>query len=121
VLVVTKADLAQLAQRTKRDLSAAVRALGSSTPVLAVSSLPPPQGIDELIAALDAHRAGSDVQARRLNARRANALADYAHEHGERGLRALGGRPAAERLLQQQDPALDTAALVGVLEQGAQV
>jgi LAO/AO transport system kinase len=121
VLVVTKADLAQLARRTKRDLSAAVRALGSSTPVLAVSSLPPPQGIDELIAALDAHRAGGDVQARRLNARRANALADYAHEHGERGLRALGGRRAAERLLQQQDPALDTAALVAVLEQGAQV
>lgn len=120
VLVVTKADLGQLAQRTKRDLSAAVHALGSSTPVVAVSSLPPPRGIEELVAALDAHRASSDLQARRLHARRANALADYVHEHGERGLRALGGRRTAERLLEQQDPALDTAALLAVLEQGAQ-
>ena len=49
VLVVTKADLGQLAVRTRRDLSAALRSLGSrSTPVLAVSSLPPPQGIEEL-------------------------------------------------------------------------
>jgi LAO/AO transport system kinase len=119
VLVVTKADLGALAQRTERDLSAAVRALGSTTPVLAVSSLPPPRGIEQLIAALDAHRAGSDLQARRLRARRANALADYAHEYGEHGLRALGGRRAAQRLLEQQDPELDTAALVAVLERGA--
>ncbi len=54
VLVVTKADLGQLATRTRRDLSAALRSLGArSTPVLAVSSLPPPQGIEELVAALD--------------------------------------------------------------------
>ena len=97
VLVVTKADLGQLAVRTRRDLSASLRSLGSrSTPVLAVSSLPPPQGIEELVAALAEHRAGLDLAGRRLRARRASALADYTHEHGERGLRALGGRHAAE-------------------------
>ena len=120
VLVVTKADLGQIATRTRRDVSAALRSLGSpSTSVVAVSSLSPPQGVDELVAALREHRASSDIGERRLRARRANALADYAHEHGERGLRALGGRHAAELLLAAQDPQLDTAALVAALERAA--
>ncbi len=87
--------------------------------IVAVSSLPPPQGIDELLAALREHRDAGEIAARRLHARRAGALADFAHEHGERGVRALGGRRAAERLLAEQDPALDTAALAGILEQAA--
>src|SRR5208283_2863362 len=59
VLVVTKADLGALALATGRDLSAALRSLGStSASVLAVSALPPPSGIDELVAALEEHRAG---------------------------------------------------------------
>ncbi len=119
VLVVTKADLGQIALSARRDVSAALRSLGSSaTKAVAVSSVAPPQGIDELIAAFDAHRASIDLSERRLRARRANALSDYVHEHGDRGLRALGGRRAAERLLETQDPALDTAALVTALEQG---
>jgi LAO/AO transport system kinase len=117
VLVVTKADLGQLATSTRRDLSAALRSLGArSTPVLAVSSLPPPRGVQELIAALAEHRAGLDLAERRLGARRASALADYTHEHGERGLRALGGRHAAETLLAEQEPGLDVPALVLALE-----
>ena len=61
VLVVTKADLGQIALTTKRDLSAALRSLGTAadgakTRVLGVSSLPPPQGIEDLVAALDEHR-----------------------------------------------------------------
>jgi LAO/AO transport system kinase len=121
VLVVTKADLGQIAMRTRRDVSASLRSLGSSdTRVVAVSSLSPPQGVEELIAALDEHRTRADVGERRLRARRANALADFAHEHGERGLRALGGRNAAERLLAGQAAELDTAALVATLEQASQ-
>jgi len=117
VLVVTKADLGQLAVRTRRDLSASLRSLGARcTPVLAVSSLPPPQGIDELVAALAEHRAGLDLAARRLQARRTGALADFVAEHGSRGLRALGGRHAALELLAAQDPGLDVPALVAVLE-----
>jgi LAO/AO transport system kinase len=117
VLVVTKADLGQIAARARRDLSAALRSLGSSsTPVLAVSSLPPPSGIDELVAALDEHRSRLDVAARRVAARRAAALADFAVEHGERGLRALGGRQAAESLLGAQNPGMDVATLVAMLE-----
>ena len=75
--------------------------------------------MEELIAALERHRAASDVAARRVRARRASALADYTREHGERGLRALGGRSGAERLLGAQQTELDTAALVGVLERAA--
>jgi LAO/AO transport system kinase len=120
VLVVTKADLGQIATRTTRDLSAALRSLGSrSTPVLAVSSLPPPSGVGELIAALDEHRAGLDIAAHRQRARRAAALTDFAVEHGERGLRALGGRHAAEAVLDSQEPGLEVPALLAVLEHGA--
>jgi LAO/AO transport system kinase len=117
VLVVTKADLGLLAARTTGEVSAALRSLGSrATRVVAVSSLPPPQGIEELLAALAEHRDGLDLAERRLRARRASALADYTHEHGERGLRALGGRRAAETLLAGQDPGLDVPALVAALE-----
>jgi GTPase len=121
VLVVTKADLGQLALATRRDLSAALRSLGGNeTRVLAVCSLPPVQGIEELVAALEEHRAKLDVAGRRLRARRAGALVEFAEEHGERGLRALGGRRAAERLLEEQDPGMDMQALVETLEHAAQ-
>jgi LAO/AO transport system kinase len=122
VLVITKADLGQLAIRTRRDIAAALRSLGSgATPVVAVSSLSPPQGIDELIDALSERRGGGDVAERRLRARRSAALDDFAHEHGERGMRALGGRRAAERLLAAQEPTLEAAALVAALEHAAGV
>ncbi|MFP5365027.1 MAG: GTP-binding protein [Thermoleophilia bacterium] len=117
VLVVTKADLGQLAQRTRRDLNAALRSLGArDTRVLAVSSLAPAAGFDELVEALDDHRGSLDVAARRASARRASALADFVAEHGDRGLRALGGARSAARLLDEQDAALDVCALTRVLE-----
>ncbi|MEA2321364.1 MAG: GTPase [Solirubrobacteraceae bacterium] len=120
VLVVTKADLGDVALRARRDLNAALRSLGArGTEVVAVSSVPPAQGIDELVAALDAHRAALDVAARRLAARRAGALADFAVEHGERGLRALGGRRAAARRLADEDPGADVPALTAALEREA--
>ncbi len=117
VLVVTKADLGQIAVRARHDLSAALRSLGSSRAnILAVSALPPPTGIDELAAVLEEHRAGLDLAARRLAARRAAALTEFAVEHGERGVRALGGRRAAEALLGEQDPGMGVPALVAALE-----
>ena len=117
VLVVTKADLGQIAMRTRRDLSAALRSLGTrATEVIAVSSLAPPSGIDELVVALERHRAELDLPRRRLAARRASALTDFALEHGESGLRSLGGRRRAQELLAGQDPGLDVLALVRALE-----
>jgi LAO/AO transport system kinase len=117
VLVVTKADLGEVALRARRDLHAALRSLGASDiAVVAVSSMPPVTGIDDLVAALAAHREGLDVAARRLAARRASALADFAAEHGERGLRALGGRRAAQRALDNSDPSADVPTLVAALE-----
>jgi LAO/AO transport system kinase len=117
VLVVTKADLGDIAMRARRDLSAALRSAGSrDTPVVAVSSIAPVAGVDELVAALDAHRASADVGARRVAARRSGALADFVVEHGERGVRALGGRRAALKLLDAADPATDEPSLVAALE-----
>jgi LAO/AO transport system kinase len=117
VLVVTKADLGQIALRARRDLSAALRSVGErDTPVVAVSSVAPVQGIGDLVAALDAHRERLDLPARRLTARRASALADFTAEHGERGLRALGGRRAAARWLEGQDAGADVPSLIRALE-----
>ncbi len=116
MLVVTKSDLGQIALRTRRDLTAALRSLGRrSTRVLAVSSLPPASGIDELVDALDEHRATIDLAAHRLQSRRTGALNDFALEQGERGLRAVGGRAGAERLLGDLDPGLEAPALVAAL------
>jgi LAO/AO transport system kinase len=120
VLVVTKADLGVLAQRAVRDLRSALTALGvSDTPVLAVSSVPPPAGIAELVGVLDERRGALDLPARRLGARRASALADFVAEHGERGLRALGGRRATLDLLDAQPAELDVPALAAELERQA--
>ncbi len=120
VLVVTKADLGDVAVRAQRDLRAALRSIGRrGTAVVAVSSVSPVRGIDELVAALDAHRAGLDVAARRLAARRAGALADFAAEHGERGVRALGGRRVARRVLEEQAAGADVPALTAALESRA--
>jgi LAO/AO transport system kinase len=120
VLVVTKADLGQVAVRAQRDLRAALRSLGArGTPVVAVASLPPASGVDELVAALDEHREAIDVPSTRTRARRLGALADYVAEHGERGLRALGGRRAAVRWLEEQDSALPEPALLRALESRA--
>ncbi len=117
VLVVTKADLGQLAISARRDLAAALRSLGArSTPVVAVSSVPPTSGIEELLDALEQHREGEDLQARRISARRARALREFQDEHGERGLRAIGGRARAQELLGSEDPGTGVPALVGVLE-----
>jgi LAO/AO transport system kinase len=117
VLVVTKADLGLVAQRALRDLRAALRSLGArATQVVSVSSVAPVQGFDALVAALDAHRAGLDLAAARTRARRAGALADFVAEHGERGLRALGGRRAAERWLAGQDLGRSGPELVAALE-----
>jgi LAO/AO transport system kinase len=117
LLVVTKADLGEPARRARRDLQSALRSLGSrDVPVLSVSSVPPPEGIDELVAALDAHRDTIDLATTRARARRLAALSEFAAEHGERGLRALGGRRAAERLLEGLDAELEVPALVGELE-----
>ena len=116
VLVVTKADLGDAARRARADLDQALAALGSSdVPVVAVSSLAPTSGIDELVAALDEHRDRIDVAARRVRARRLSALREFAAEHGESALRSLGGRREAQRLLETRAAEESVAELVAAL------
>jgi LAO/AO transport system kinase len=112
VLVLTKTDLGSAAGRAMSDLKSALLAVGAAdTEVCPVSSVPPATGFEELAAALEAHRRRIDLPKRRQHARRRHALEDFAVEHGERGLRALGGRVQAERWLEQQDPDLDVPSL----------
>jgi LAO/AO transport system kinase len=117
VLVVTKADMGDAAMRARRDLAAALRAVGSrDTPVVAVSSLPPPKGVEELVRALDDHRSSLDIDVARARMRRLAALAAFAAEYGERGLRDVGGRRAAERLLAEEDGHRTVPELLALLE-----
>jgi LAO/AO transport system kinase len=117
VLVVTKADLGDAARRAQRDLAQALRAVGSrDVPVLTVSAVPPPHGVEELARALDDHRAGLDLSVVRVAARRRAAVRELVAEHGDATLRALGGRHEAERLLVGQDAGLGTSELVAILE-----
>ncbi len=119
LLVVTKADLGDIATRSRRDLNQALKAVGSvDVPVLAVSSVPPPTGIDELADALEARRERADLAERRVRARRGAALREFTAEHGERALRDLGGRRAAERLLEEQDEGASVTGLLAALEAG---
>jgi LAO/AO transport system kinase len=121
VLVVTKADLGQVAARTLSDLRSALRSLGAdSTEVVSVSSLAPTSGIAELVDALARNRESIDLTERRRHSRRMHALADFVAEHGERGLRALGGRREAQRWLSEQDPGADVGTLERALETRAQ-
>ena len=116
MLVVTKADLGPIAPargaRPARGAALARRARHAGA-----SPSPRcrrPAGIDELVDALDAHRAALDLAAAPHRARRRlGALADFVAEHGERGLRALGGRRAAERALAEQPAGAPEPALVG--------
>jgi LAO/AO transport system kinase len=126
ILVVTKADLGQIALSARRDLNAALRSLGRrSTSVVAVSSVAPATGIDELLQAFGQHwneltdEGGRLLAERRRQARRAAAITDFQVEHGEHGLRALGGRRAAQQLLAAQDPSLAVPGLVAALERRA--
>jgi LAO/AO transport system kinase len=123
VLVITKADLGQIALRARREVSAALRSLGSPSGddasgarVLAVSALPPASGVEELAAALEQHRVELDLGERRLAARRAAALTEFVVERGEHGLRELGGRGAAQATLGEKDPGMGVSALVAALE-----
>ena len=121
VLVLTKSDLGSAATRALTDLHAALIALGAgATQVYAVSSVAPPTGIPDLADALDAHRAGLDLPARRIRARRRQALDEFVAEHGQRGLRSLGGRLEAQRWLEGQDETLDVSSLERSLEARAQ-
>jgi LAO/AO transport system kinase len=117
LLVVTKADLGEVATRSRRDLGQALKAVGAAeVPVLAVSSLPPPSGIEPLADALEAHRETLDLPERRRQRRRGAALREFTAEHGEAALRKAGGRRAAEELLRAQDPGTSVGDLIAALE-----
>ena len=117
VLVVTKADLGDAARRARADLDQALAALGSQeVPVVAVSSLPPASGIDELVAALDGHRR-ADRPGGAPPARPAPVRAARVHGRARRE-RAAGARrsPRGRAVLADRDAGESVAELVDVLQ-----
>ncbi len=122
LLVVTKADMGRPAKDTLREVRSALGAAGSAgTPALAVCAVPPTEGIGALADGLEEHRRTIDVAARRVRARRGGALSEFAVEHGERGLRRMGGRRAAADWLSEQPETAAVPALVAALECRASV
>ena len=108
VLVVTKADLGDAAEHSRRDLAQALSAIGSSRTRWSRSPRCRRRRDRRTRRSLDAHRGQLDLAERRLRSRRASALREFSAEHGERALRALGDgvrpsgpfrleRPRAER------------------------
>ncbi len=109
VLVVTKSDLGQIAMRTRRDLSAALRSLGArSTDVLAVTRcIPPAAASTSSPTALDRHRARIDLpRAAPVRTRRAAPHATSRSSTARRHARARRAARCAA-LLGAQDAGLD--------------
>lgn len=96
VLVVNKADLGELADNAARELRSALRVLGRrEVPVVTVSA-EHGTGIDALVEALEA--AAIDPK-KRGEALHETVRARFIAWHGEKVVRALGGRAAIDRAL----------------------
>jgi LAO/AO transport system kinase len=105
-----------VAQRARRDLHAALRSLGErDTRVVAVSSVPPSRASRSSWRARRAPRSARPDGAR-MRARRLGALEDFHAEHGDRGCARSAAAARRQRWLDEQPPALDTAALARALE-----
>ena len=125
ILVVSKADMGDVATRARFELDQAAKMLGvRRVPVVPVSSVPSPWNIPELEAALESHLdlVKPHLKARRRVSCQKMALAELVAEYGERPLRALGGpRRAARFLADRADQRhMDVPALVSCLLERAQ-
>ncbi len=121
VLVVTKADLGAVARRAGARPAGGARRAGRRR----TRRCSPWRrcrrraGIDALADASPPTGPGWTSAPAAREARRLGALADFVAEHGERGLRALGGRRAARRWLAEQDASASEPDLVRLLEDRA--
>ena len=106
ILVVHKADLGAVAERSRTELSATMSlgatmddAEGWSPPIILVSAHSS-QGIDDLLVAIDAHgqylRDSGEGERRRDQARVQWAMELLVERYGHWGLERVGGREAAE-------------------------
>lgn len=103
IFVVNKSDLGAVAERAKAELRAALDAIhaGSSPewlPPVVSTSAPSSRGMEELLEAIDSHRAhvdaGDGVAKKRQRAAAAWALGLFTRRHGELGVEQAGGRDA---------------------------
>lgn len=105
VFVVNKADLGDVAERALLDLRAALGVvhLDAAAPPVVATSVPSGQGIDELFAAIRAHRGALErtgrLRARREQAQTAWAARLFRQRHGEVGVERAGGPKTLRALL----------------------
>ena len=110
VLVVTKADLGEVALRARRDLNAALRSLGAARRRSSPSPRSPPSAGSTTWSTRSTRTARLDLaRAARSRPGARRALADFAAEHGERGP-ARARRPPRRRAAgsDEQDPGVRT-------------
>ncbi len=109
VLVVHKADLGGIAQKTRADLAATL-ALGSPSraddewePPIILVSAQTGDGVEELLETLDLHsrhlRDTGLLEARRARARQSWAMELLVRRYGTWGLEQVGGRDAALKII----------------------
>ncbi len=111
VFVVNKADLGAVAERAKAELRAALDAIHAGSapswlaPVVSTSA-PSSRGMEELLEAIDSHRAHLDaeggVAGRRQRAAAIWALGLYTRRYGEHGVEQAGGRDALRARFEQE-------------------
>jgi LAO/AO transport system kinase len=115
LFVVTKSDLGELADRTVRDLRAA---LGRSRRIVAVSAKAD-RGIEALVEALAKHRADAidSYAERRTRGAIAQVQSMVRRRYGEYGIERIGGSASLieriEELLQNGSVAREAALLIG--------
>lgn len=119
LLVVNKADLGALAEGAARELRSALRVQGRrDVPVVTVSA-ELGSGIESLMNAVEELAARDELGERRLEALREVTLERFARWHGERTVKALGGRQALVAALEAV-AAPTPSSLAAALERMAQ-
>jgi LAO/AO transport system kinase len=103
LFVVNKADAGALAERTRSELRAALASLkeagiAAEPPPVVTTSARDGTGIDELVAAIDAHRTSLAETGELTSRRRASAIAHvvraFGRRYGELGIERAGGARA---------------------------
>jgi len=129
VVAVNKADLGAAAERTAAELQAGLglgeRGDSWRPPVVRVSAQED-RGLDELVAALDAHHAplreAGELAARRRRGAVAFVLDGLERRYGSFGLESVGGRGAlARRLAAEADAGGEGPGFARVQELGAEI
>lgn len=117
VLVVNKADLGEVAERTRRELGGALRVLGRAETPVVLTSAASGAGVDALVDAVDGRFEvlGGALPAARAAKLREHVVRAVTERHGTLALERLGGAREALARLEALPTDASPSALVGRL------